>query len=104
MNNAGTNGPIGRHNIFNTPMLSPGINMTSPHNSPHAFLPNFSSYFAAASLPTSPLGGLMNLPNFKSLASPMNMGLKGPGSTVPPGGHPGGNASRHATSALEGKS
>ena len=100
--NGGNSGPIGRQSIFNSPMLSPGMNLSSPHNSPHAFLPNF-SYFAAAGIPTSPLGGLMNLPNFKNFP-PMNMGLQGPGPAVPSGSHPGGGASRHNTSALEGKS
>jgi len=102
INNGGNNGHISRQKIFKSPMLSPGMNINSPHNSPHAFLPNF-SYFAAAGIPTSPLGGLMNLPNFKNFP-PMNMSLQGPGPAGPPGSHPGSNASRHNTSALEGKS
>lgn len=93
-----------QQNIFSPSMLSPGMTMTSPHHNPHhGFMPNF-SYFAAASLPNSPLGSLMGFSNYKGLPSPLNMAMKSPGPSVAPGGHPTAAASRHASSALEGRS
>ena len=102
--NSGGNAPSTRQNVFNSPMMS-SINIGSPPNNSHPFLPNF-PYFTAGGLPPSPLGGLMGF-NFKGIPSPispMNMGLKPPGASVATAGHPGSSAPRHASSALEGKS
>ncbi|XP_076823962.1 uncharacterized protein LOC143470013 isoform X2 [Clavelina lepadiformis] len=94
-------------NLFNTPVLSPnGMGLNSPHANPSLF-PQFSYLAAAARLPpTSALSGIMGFPGLKGLGSPMGMGmgLTGPGTSVAAGGHPGANAARHVTSALEGKS
>ena len=102
--------PSSNQSLFNASMLSPtNMNLNSPHNHHPAFFSPFQPYAgmmgtlaAAATIPPSPIGGLMGFPpNFSRLGLG---GLNSSGSAVTHGNLPGSATSRHTSSALEGKS